>query len=295
METPDLDAQRRIMAAVADYVSKTIPKLPNFFATRRTIRFEDWPFNYLAMGMVPIRYIPLHVVAESSATVLYRDGREVVDAEPVVMDRKSSRRGGGLSTWGVFGPILGIVLVDAGQSKLSWSHWEQGEAGPLAVFRYQVPQDKSHYEVKWCCMYGSKNADEIQRISGYHGEMAVDPENGAILRLSVIADPEIKTLSRLNEISDLKEEVPISVANMMVEYAPVEVGGKSFICPVKSVSLSRARMPVIGQGESGPSIELGPEKTMLNDVAFGNYHQFRGETRILTEDSAKPDGNQPEP
>ena len=31
--------------------------------------------------------------------------------------------------------------------------------------------------------------------------------------------------------------------------------------------------------------DRGPAKTFLNDVEFGNYHQFRGEMRILTEEN----------
>jgi hypothetical protein len=38
---PDPAAQQRILATAADYLSKTIAKLPNFFATRRTVRFGE--------------------------------------------------------------------------------------------------------------------------------------------------------------------------------------------------------------------------------------------------------------
>jgi len=36
---PDFAAQRRIIALTVDYASKTIHQLPNFFATRDTVRF----------------------------------------------------------------------------------------------------------------------------------------------------------------------------------------------------------------------------------------------------------------
>jgi len=74
---PDVAAQRRIMGLVANYVTKTIPQLPNFLATRATTRFEDTPLLQKPDGFIP--YEPLHQVGTSSATVLYRDGHEVED------------------------------------------------------------------------------------------------------------------------------------------------------------------------------------------------------------------------
>ena len=40
---PDFATQRRMIALTVDYASKTIHQLPNFFATRDTVRFEDSP------------------------------------------------------------------------------------------------------------------------------------------------------------------------------------------------------------------------------------------------------------
>ena len=85
---------------------------------------------------------------------MYRDGEEIVEPGPVKVD-KTRTSSEGLKTWGAFGPILGLVLVDAAQSKLAWSHWEQGPDGHIAVFRYSVPKDRSHYEVRYCCVASS--------------------------------------------------------------------------------------------------------------------------------------------
>jgi hypothetical protein len=136
----DFAAQRRIMGLVANYVTKTIPQLPNFLATRATTRFEDTPLLQRPGGFIP--YEPLHQVGTSSATVLYRDGREFEDAAGTRIKTTAAH---GLTTWGEFGPILALVLLDAAQSKLAWSHWEPGPAGPQAVFAYEVPKEKSHY------------------------------------------------------------------------------------------------------------------------------------------------------
>jgi hypothetical protein len=125
---PDFAEQRKIMGLAISYVTRTIPQLPNFFATRETKYFEDTPLVQRSTDSIP--YQPLHFVRDSSETVLYRNGRETVDAEPA---KKTVAMTSGLNTWGVFGPILGVVLVDAARSKLAWSHWETGPNGIEAV------------------------------------------------------------------------------------------------------------------------------------------------------------------
>jgi hypothetical protein len=109
--------------------------------------------------------------------------------------------------------------------------------------------------------------------ASYHGEIAFDPANGAILRITMEAE--------------MPQGELVSKAGMMVEYGPVEIGGKSYICPVKSVSVLQAHTTQ-NQGAYSRSNYKGPAKTFLNDVTFGQYRRFGSETRILTGDSLAP-------
>jgi VWFA-related protein len=281
---PDFAAQRRMIALTVDYASKTLHQLPNFFATRDTVRFEDTPQGFRA-DTSEIPYQPLHPVGRSTDTVLYRDGNEVVDSRGA-KGNKNQPAIQGLITTGVFGPVLATVLVDAAQGKLAWSHWEQGAAGPLAVFRFAVPREKSHYEVEFCCVAADNGSYRVfQQFSGYHGEMAVDPANGAILRLTLEAD--------------LKPADKIVRSDILVEYGSVEIGGKTYICPVKSVSISDA--PALGSNafevqryRGGALLEHDSHtapmhlRAMLNDVVFEQYHLFRANARMLAGNNGAP-------
>jgi len=75
----------------------------------------------------------------------------------------------------------------------------------------------------------------------------------------------------------------------MVDYGPVAIGGKTYTCPVRSVSIAMSASGLIHTigpfGESAPT----PASPHLNDVTFDNYHQFRSESRILTGFSQAPD------
>ena len=265
------------MALTMKFTGKTISGLPNFFATRDTISFEDTPQSYRAdMSAVPHR--PLHAVGRSSDRVLYRDGREAVD--PVAAKGRKSEAGAqGLTTTGVFGPILGRVLVDAAQGgKLVWSHWEQGDASPRAVARYTVPREKSHYQVEYCCVFSDDGGRVFQQFSGYHGLIAIDPNNGAILRVTLEAD--------------LKPSDPLVRSDILVEYSPVEIGGKTYVCPVKSVSISLApALPLNAfeihyrQHARGTADFSGTLADLPYDVVFTHYHLFRAEARVLAADN----------
>ncbi len=286
---PDLARQRKIMSLAVDYVQRTIQQLPNFIATRDTIRFEDTP-RQLVVGtfdgsIAPAQ--PLHPVSESRDTVVYRDGAEALDL--AIKGKRTPQVTWGLTTSGVFGPILVTVLVDAAHGKLLWDHWEQGAAGPQAVFRYSIPKEGSHYEVNFCCVPGGSGNGVFKQFSGYHGEIAVDPVTGAILRLKLEAD--------------LTGGDPLLKAGILVEYGPVNIGGIEYICPVKSISITlqpaqpndanemkRYRSETLAKDNRAAE---EPLQTLLNDAAFGQYHLFRSESRVLAGDGAGTEGNPP--
>jgi VWFA-related protein len=275
---PDVAGQKRIMGLVVSYVGKTIPQLPNFIATRKTVRFEDTPLVQRIDSAGFTAYEPLHYINVTNATVLYRDGREVVENDNA-KGRNAQPSAEGLSTQGVFGPILGTVLVDAAQSKLAWSHWEQGLTGLQAVFSYSVRQERSHYSVSYCCIAeeaASRNANVhlFQKLVGYQGEITVDPATGTILRLTVEAA--------------MKATDPVVIANIMVEYGSVEISGRSYICPVRSVSSTRAQTLQLDPVYKMPlARQMQPLKNSVSDVAFGDYHVFRSESRVLAGNEAE--------
>lgn len=284
MAAPDHETQRHIMALTVDYVSKTIHQLPNLFATRRTSHFEDTPQGYSKGGIVFVPAQPIHFTGTTTNTIAYRDGGEVLDSKPT-QPIKSEAVSYGLSTSGEFGPILVTILIDAAHSSLSWSHWENRAPGSLAVFRYSVPAEKSHYEVGYCCISspGAPAAalQPFHRISGYHGEIAVHPATGSILRVTVQAD--------------LNKADPIVRADIMVEYGPVQLGSKIYICPQRSVAISMGQALQTSQLQRTNIVnatrevqyEPGHMQTMLNEVWFEQYHLFGAETRLMLADSGR--------
>jgi VWFA-related protein len=265
---PDLIAQRLMQSKIIDYLLQTIPKLPDFIAARTTVRYREPPLMEGQTWKTAIGDRSLHWSGSTRATVLYRNGFEVVDS----VKGKSPEQGKpSLKMRGTFGPILNAAL-DAVRSDLVWSHWEQDEGGTSAVFRYSISEEKSHYELTYCCLLDDGfGAGKFQRLAGYHGEIATDPDSGAILRLTVEADLG----------PNLHPNQPILRSGIVVEYGPIEIGRTTHICLVKSIAILRVRT-IFDMHEWGESFKTyGPFETMLDDASFGEYHMFRGETRVL--------------
>ncbi len=271
-----------------DYTAKTITRLPNFFAVRDTVRFQNTPQgNEQGASLVP--YQPLRAVGTSTVSVVYRDGREVLDSG-AARDGKAPPTAQGLNTRGEFGPILGTVLVDAAQGGLTWSHWEQGTNGLQAVFSYSIPQAKSHYHVEFCCVPGKNPNGLFQQFSGYHGSIAIDPANGSVLRLILQAD--------------LKPPDPVLRSDIRVEYGPVQIGGNSYICPIKSVSILVSppldRRGYVTENYVGVAADGDTAsehlQVWLNEVVFEQYHIFGSHSHVVTAaNDEAPAAAQPSP
>ncbi|MGB0082997.1 MAG: hypothetical protein WBP90_15840 [Terracidiphilus sp.] len=281
IDAPDSATQERMLELASEYVKSTITRLPNLIATRETTHFEDTPSMQMPIVSTPTmvgrmarsarepeplvsstEYKSLHSTGSSSVTVTCRDGREVqdVEAQPGKNQSKPPKQ---LTTVGEFGPILEVVMSDALRGEVAWQRWELGASEPVAVFRYAVPEEQSNYLVEL-----SPEGKIKEVYPGYHGEIAIDPATGAILRISLMSElpPPYETMRTA----------------ILVEYAPVTIGEQSYICPVRSVAFLKIPMPHGAAAQEGSAISV---QTQVNDVAFTQYHLFRSKARIVTDAS----------
>jgi VWFA-related protein len=308
---PDAATQKRLLDAARGYVIQTVPHLPNFFATRTTNRFDDSP-QALAKGAWPVR-AGLHPVGTSSRQITFRDGHEIQDAaqQAAATSGQPAQVELGLRTWGEFGPALSVVLSDAAKGQTSFSHWEQTPAGLAAVFHYSVPKAVSHYTVSYCCMRDAPaverhqlggrgpggsgmqmtnlqgaTAEPFHETPAYHGSLAIDPATGAILRITLEAE--------------LSRDYPLLRAATVVEYGPVVIGDRSYICPVRSLAFSMEESE-INRRAAGDDTMVGNTRTangiwsspasrpantpvlLVNETDFTHYHRLGTTVRILAD------------
>ena len=285
LPAPDAQTQQQILTRCRDYVNQRIPKLPNYFALRTTTAFafttaeklasqqlvdsmfqtkQGQKLHYRALGPAKSSDAPdqqYFWLGSYAQEVTYRGGMEVVNAAP---GANGSSRASlyAMTTSGEFGSVLGIIVLDFVGDQVTWDRWEQGRSArgstkPLAVFRYAVPSERSHF--------GLSLGNEPPELPAYHGEVTIDPESGAVWRITILATGS--------------ESGSFDESSIVVEFAPTEIGGAAYVCPVHSVAIMRffdtfeyantAHTPV-------------PYQISINDVAFTNYHQFRSESHILS-------------
>jgi hypothetical protein len=244
-----------MISAAVSYVNTTLQLLPDFLATRTTLSFE----NTLVQQSGPMRAKPkaaMHIARESHREIAYRNGREIADA---------ASTDSGLTTWGEFGPILKTVLGDSFMGNVEWARWQTSETGALlAVFRFTVPQSASHYLIDFCCYQKSKD-DPVQysfrEKPGYRGEIYLDPATGVIARITLQAE--------------LADADPVTSSGIAVQYGSVDIGGKSYVCPIQGIAVSEVHNLVMESVDG-----VGLEKH-INVVHFLNYHKFGSTSRIL--------------
>jgi hypothetical protein len=288
--TPDAAKQVKILVRAAEFVAKVTQKMPDLFAARKLARFEDLRVVRGVPQPVISKVKPLAMVDQSTGTVHFREGREVVEAEAKSAHEKPLM---GLNTWGTFGPILETVTTDVLKAEIRWSHWEYGPGGRLAVFRYAVPQANSHYSVRFCCYMGEDGLpSSYEAKPGYHGELAIDPETGAVLRLVLKADVWSDAAARAG-----LEESPLLRADVLVEYGGVDIAGKQYIVPQRTVSVMTSWMlgpdgsmklgltKVEGAKAAKKALELMEFSRVnaINEAVFRDYHVFRSEVKLVAD------------
>ena len=294
-EPPDAAQQQHMLELARGYVVETMPRLPNFFATRSVTRFDDAPFAPHP-GDYPIR-AGLHPVGTASQSVTFRDGKEVADT-PAAADA-SAKPNLGLYSFGEFGPVLARTFTDLVNGKVQFSHWEQTPLGIAAVYKFEVPKGESHYQVHFCCtvdaVYAARQAigrNNVGRRSSesnnpaedvklvpfdttpaYHGYLSIDPNTGAVLRIAIEAE--------------LSSGDPIERAATVVDYGRVAIGGQDFICPTRSVAISLQQAPYAPNGHVQP-----PPTLSINESTFTDYHRLAATVRVIA-DGSQPAGTEP--
>ena len=279
---PDALAQQRMLEAARNYVAQTLPRLPNFLATRTINRYDDSPQAF-ERGAWPVR-AGLHRVDTSSREISVRDERE---NQPPTQGSAVWAQQIGLISGGEFGTTLGMILTDTLQGKVEWSHWEQTDAGQVAVFRYEVPSAASHFEListlqRQAAIEGFATPTGSRGVAGIGVRPNTDPSRTSIIRIrpayfgSISVDPASGTILRITMQAELKDSDPFRRAAILVQYGPVRIGDAAFICPVRSVALSLAAFRPQADSDNAPD-------EWLNETLFTGYHRFASTTRVLTD------------
>jgi len=262
---PDSLEQNRILQAAREYAHVFARRLPDFLAVRSTQSYDNapqFPAGKRSRKSEPVFLI--HFVGARRRQVAVRGGLEA-SASHADSGAPDSDHAEGMTTWGEFGPLLTTVVDDAQAGTIAWSRWQNGAGGArLAVFHYTVPRSASHDFVDlWSS--GPLASPPLRSFSdkpAYQGELYIDPASGTILGITLNAE--------------LSPESPVLLSRLAVQYAPVEIAGKMYVCPVRGVAVS------VVHNQDMELMDGGRPERFVNLVYFTEYHKFASTSRILT-------------
>jgi len=263
LAAPDAETQKNTLELARKYVLLTLLRLPNFLATRTTTRMVSDPGTWDPLGL-PNRE-GLYLAGSNTVEISFQDGKEFL-ARADSEEQKKKSADEGLVSQGEFGAEAAIVLGDLADSSngtVAFHHWETTAAGAAAVYRYTVAAAKSHYQVNYIC--NAKTPFHV--FPGYHGSISISPATGAILRMTLVADS--------------KPGDPISSVTSVIEYGPVKIGERGYICPLWSVTQMAVEANACERHRSAQRLAR-PEK-MLNRTSFSNYHRFGSTVTVMPE------------
>lgn len=249
---PDAATQQAILDKAIGYATTTYAQMPHVSATKTVARFEEeWP---------KIDSAALHTA--SMKTLFDLDQRNLGrvigfdKATEIPVDLENGAEQAQLPAdkthWGANGqitllsqePNLANVVKDAQSSgKINWLRWETVNGVETAVYSFAVSKKQTHYDVDYCC-FRQESSDGVQQMQTsalaahnsrldtstwdrrhstvpYHGEIFVNPKTGIIVRLV--------TQAEFKPSGDIRQE------DRRIDYAPVNVGAKTFVLPVRAV------------------------------------------------------------
>jgi hypothetical protein len=296
---PDPIAQKAMLDKATDYVAKTYGQLPGLAATKTTIRFQDnveaaAPSSGIHGSATDVStgsgfvsaYQFIHYINSTDTAVASEHGAEKM---PSAKDK---------TPWGANkmialqepDPSLATVFPEAqGAGDIKWLRWEMVNGKQAAVYSFDVPKKKAHFAVNVCCFpdvnqTGVANFQSASTSSAhggggggakgnfqtntewndykttvpYHGEFFIDPDTGIVVRM--ITEAELKPTEVVHQVDE------------RIDYAPVTVGGKMLVLPVKTI----VNTEVVPNGDSGAAGKFSIRRTLFSSeykdyqIAGGN-------------------------
>ena len=129
---------------------------------------------------------------------------------------------------GGIAPAASLFLRQAHEDgNIHWLRWEIVNGIKTAAFSFAVNKEKSPYCVDYCCFpthgqVGREDWKPFKKTVGVHGEFFVDPDSGTIVRFI--------------DQAEFNGGDFIHVENTRIDYGHVDVNGRTYVLPQRSIT-----------------------------------------------------------
>ena len=273
---PAAAEQKAILESAVAYALSYIYNLPNFICTQTVRRFDNHPSrripnvvglmshaDTIAWRMQATSHVA-RSLSEHDTIVSELTLDNGVESHRHVRTSASSSPGSmqGMDTSGEFGGVIQSVFSEDSAAEAVWSHWESVDGKRVAVFQYSIDLAHSTFFVSWCC---GKKEERLKEKVAYRGSAFIEPASGALLRISWQA-------------VDISAAFPMRSSGTVTEYRAVDIGGRSWHCPLRSVTISDSVNMY-----KAPATDAYVHS--LNQMEFTAYHKFEAESRLVAVDT----------
>ena len=181
-----------------------------------------------------------------SAEIIYEDGKETyrnvkINNRPT--DKHLQDIDGSWST-GEFASAQLELFDPASKAQFSSGRSSTVSGISAQVYDFQMRSENSH----WRLSVGSQTV-----TTAYTGSVWIDPNTARVLRIEMQA-------------RNIPSDFPIDAVESAIDYSYVMIEGKSFLLPVHAESLGCQR---------------GSSYCSHNVIDFRNYHEFKGDIKII--------------
>jgi len=236
---PDSVEQARILDAARDYALNYTQELPNFLcleSVKRSIdkNLRDEPGNESWQGVDSF-------IARLSFNEQHEDYKVVMQGSKAVNDLDIMKMGGATSR-GEFGSMMREIFEPESDTRFDWDHWGTLRGQRVYVFRYDIDQPHSKWNIQW------ENDEPV--IFAYRGKVYIDEATYKIVRIT-------------QSPYDMPTSYPVKASDTVLDYANQKIGDTEFLLPAKVVWTSRTIRYI-----------------SKNDVDFRLYKKFGADTII---------------
>jgi hypothetical protein len=240
---PALHAQRPTEAEAGALIEKArtgamsyTASLPDFLCTQMVYRYQDprgdnrW--ERLDVLTVKLAFSDRHEDYKLMA----------INGKQTTLDYMETN---GPTSKGEFGTLLLYLFHPKMDAEFRWKGWTLVRKQRAAIYSYKVDQEHTQFHVS----FGRQLQGSNHILAPYYGEVTVDPENGAVLRIT--------------QHAVLPAGFPIRESSATVEYDYADVGGNRYLLPLHAeINMATGRYK------------------SRNRVEFKDYRKFASEATI---------------
>jgi hypothetical protein len=235
---------RTALEAAREYAAHYALGLPDFLCTENIHRYEGravrGPWSSKDLLTVQVTYFH-----QAEDYKLLRIDERPTDAEFWSV--------GGALTGGEFGTLMVSILSENAGAELHWDHWTHYRGRLAQVYAFRIPSNRSSYQLEF-----GLDGSHAAATAGQTGFVYLDADSHAVLKIT-------------RQATELPAKFPITVASTALDYDAAEIGGQSYLLPVRA----EIRLSALGLHTR-------------NQVEFGEYRKFAADATIVFGDQPTP-------